>query len=96
MLELAVFGKLLGLRVGTGQGAFNQGKSHLLICKLFELHYIQTLQKSKRERRASVMCNSTSFLWASERNSVGYQTEDRTSGKCHVGVQTGLDPRHKQ
>lgn len=56
MLELAVFGKLLGLRVGTGQSAFfffNRGKSHLLIGKLCGFLCIQ---KNERERRAYIMC----------------------------------------
>lgn len=62
MLELAVFGKLLGLRVGTGQAKcfffFNRGKSHLLICKLCGFLCIQTLQKNERERRVYTVCFS--------------------------------------
>lgn len=50
--------KLLVLRARMGYRgeAFNIGKSHLLCCTLFELHYIQTLQHIERERRACMVC----------------------------------------
>lgn len=102
VLERAVFGKLLGLRVGPGQEEcffffLNRGKSHLLICKLCGFLCIQTLQKNERERRAYAMCFSVAHHSPAPLKGTGWgarlmaeQKDSVMQGPAH------LDPRRKQ